>query len=161
MQIETYVTTQTQFEVGLKQLRDIRDKGNLTALEIAYNKYLSVHTDPDLGYQLIFLDVQNMSIYEDLDKPLDSLRTDEKGIESCEGTDGYEYIVVYDKREYTRAEGVIGISRTLFVCVVLSIGSIFFSSDANTLVLNPIERMLEKVKLIASNPLAAASDEVD
>ncbi len=56
---------------------------------------------------------------------------------------------------------MIGISRTLFVCVVLSIGSIFFSSDANTLVLNPIERMLEKVKLIASNPLAAASDEVD
>ena len=51
--------------------------------------------------------------------------------------------------------------RTLFVCVVLSIASIFFTSDANTLVLGPIERMLEKVKLIARNPLAAASDEVE
>jgi hypothetical protein len=28
-------------------------------------------------------------------------------------------------------------------------------------VLTPIERMLEKVKLIAKNPLAAASDEVE
>ena len=36
-----------------------------------------------------------------------------------------------------------------------------FTSDANRLVLSPIERMLEKVKLIAKNPLAAASDEVD
>jgi hypothetical protein len=36
-----------------------------------------------------------------------------------------------------------------------------FTSDANNLVLAPIERMLEKVKLIAKNPLAAASDEVD
>jgi len=44
---------------------------------------------------------------------------------------------------------------------VLTIASIYFSDDANKLVLNPIERMLEKVKLIAKNPLAAASDEVD
>jgi hypothetical protein len=50
--------------------------------------------------------------------------------------------------------------RTIFVCLVLSIASYFFTNDANTLVLNPIERMLEIVKLIAKNPLAAASDEV-
>jgi len=36
-----------------------------------------------------------------------------------------------------------------------------FTSDANRLVLTPIERMLEKVKLIAKNPLAAASDELE
>ena len=36
-----------------------------------------------------------------------------------------------------------------------------FTSDANKLVLTPIERMLEKVKLIAKNPLAAASDELE
>ena len=47
------------------------------------------------------------------------------------------------------------------MCCVLTIASIFFTNDANTLVLNPIERMLEKVRLIARNPLAAASDEVD
>jgi len=58
-------------------------------------------------------------------------------------------------------EAILSISRTIFVCIVLSIASIFFTNDANVLVLSPIERMLEKVKLIAKNPLAAASDEVE
>ena len=35
-----------------------------------------------------------------------------------------------------------------------------FSNDAEELVLNPIERMLEKVRLLAKNPLAATSDEI-
>jgi hypothetical protein len=58
-------------------------------------------------------------------------------------------------------EAILSICRTIFVCIVLSIAAIMFTSDANRLVLSPIERMLEKVKLIAKNPLAAASDEVD
>lgn len=69
--------------------------------------------------------------------------------------------MIYSIKEYAIIEGIIGLSRTTFICIVLAIGSIFFSSDANNLVLNPIERMLEKVKFIAKNPLAAASDEVD
>lgn len=44
---------------------------------------------------------------------------------------------------------------------MLTIASIFFTNDANKLVLGPIERMLEKVKLIAKNPLAASSDAVE
>ena len=44
--------------------------------------------------------------------------------------------------------------------MVLSIAAYLFTNDANTLVLNPIERMLEVVRLIAKNPMAAASDEV-
>ena len=58
-------------------------------------------------------------------------------------------------------QSILSISRTIFVCVVLSVASIMFTSDANRLLLSPIERMLEKVKLIAKDPLAAASDEVD
>ena len=38
--------------------------------------------------------------------------------------------------------------------------SIYFTKDAQVLVLDPLERMIEKVKLIAKNPLAAATDEV-
>ena len=40
---------------------------------------------------------------------------------------------------------------------MLSIASFFFTNDANVLVLSPLERMLEKVKLIAKNPLAASA----
>lgn len=39
---------------------------------------------------------------------------------------------------------------------VLSSAAILFSSDVETLVLNPIENMIKKVKRIADNPLEAA-----
>jgi len=50
----------------------------------------------------------------------------------------------------------LGILRTIFVCIVLTISSIYFSKDANDLVVRPIEIMLEKVKKISNNPLEAA-----
>jgi len=40
--------------------------------------------------------------------------------------------------------------------LLLCSSAIFFSKDSNELVLNPIERMLTKVKLIGKNPLEAA-----
>lgn len=39
---------------------------------------------------------------------------------------------------------------------VLVVGAIFFSKDANDLVVTPIENMLAKVQRIADNPLEAA-----
>ena len=45
--------------------------------------------------------------------------------------------------------------------MVLGLASIYFTKDAQELVLDPLERMIEKVKLIAKNPLAAATDEVN
>jgi hypothetical protein len=47
------------------------------------------------------------------------------------------------------------------VCIVLTLGAIFFTRDANRLVLIPIERMFERVKRIAKNPLAVHDDETD
>jgi hypothetical protein len=42
--------------------------------------------------------------------------------------------------------------RTIFVCMVLTFGSLMFSKDANDLALRPIERMIDKVNKIARNP---------
>jgi hypothetical protein len=94
------------------------------------------------------------------------LRTGEQGafqVASKHRHDGRKvlFIVIYSRKLYAQLEGVISLCRTLFVCVVLGIGSIYFSQDANNLVLSPIERMLEKVKFIAKNPLAAATDEIE
>ena len=47
------------------------------------------------------------------------------------------------------------------MCVVLAISSIYFTKDAQDMVLDPLERMIEKVKIIASNPMSAATDEVN
>lgn len=51
--------------------------------------------------------------------------------------------------------------RTTFVILVLVLGAVFFSKDANDLVVTPIESMLAKVKRIAKNPLEAAHIEED
>jgi hypothetical protein len=47
------------------------------------------------------------------------------------------------------------------LCVVLAISSVYFTKDAQEMVLDPLERMIEKVKIIASNPMSAATDEVN
>jgi len=52
-------------------------------------------------------------------------------------------------------------TRTTFICIVLSIAAATFTNDARVMVLDPLERMIEKIKLIAKNPLAAASDEIN
>jgi hypothetical protein len=70
-------------------------------------------------------------------------------------------VAVYSTQVYAKYEAVISLVRTTFICILLALAALYFTSDANTLVLNPIDRMLEKVKLIASNPLAAATDEVN
>ena len=64
-------------------------------------------------------------------------------------------------KSYTTVESIINICRTSFVILILSLSSIFFTQDAQNLVLDPLERMIEKVKMIAKNPLIAASDEVN
>lgn len=73
----------------------------------------------------------------------------------------FEFIVIYSTKKIVIAESIINLGRTVFVSVVLAIAAIYFQQDANHLVLNPIERMLEKVRLIAKNPLVAASDDVE
>ena len=88
------------------------------------------------------------------------LRTDEIDTSIIEAENGFEFISVWSKLDEAYLQSGLSISRTIFVCLVLSIASFFFTNDANVLVLSPLERMLEKVKLIAKNPLAAGSDEV-
>lgn len=52
-------------------------------------------------------------------------------------------------------KAILEICKTIFVCLVLSLGALLFSKDANDLALRPIERMIEKVKMIAKNPITA------
>lgn len=116
-----------------------------------------------IKYPTVYLEVGGVVQYESKSTDYNDLRATEKSAyQYTSKTDkDVDFLVVLSLRYNSRAEGIIGICRTLFVCIVLGIGSIFFTSDANKLVLNPIERMLEKVRFIAKNPLAAATDEVD
>jgi hypothetical protein len=47
----------------------------------------------------------------------------------------------------------------VFVCIVLTLGAIYFNKDANKLVVTPIERMIDRVKRIAKNPLGYLTEQ--
>ena len=74
---------------------------------------------------------------------------------------GIEFVIAYSIRSMARTEAIINIARTFFVTCVFAIAAVFFNSITNKWVMLPIERMLEKVRLIAKNPLAVAQDDAD
>lgn len=74
---------------------------------------------------------------------------------------GIKFKAVYSIKNQINLESTINILRTLFICIVLSIASFYFTKDAQELVLDPLERMIEKVKIISQNPMSAATDEVN
>merc|ERR1712070_629349 len=62
---------------------------------------------------------------------------------------------VFDRRAGSQFEAMLNLTQTLFVCLLLGVGSMTFASDANKLVLAPIERMISKLDRIRNNPLEA------
>ena len=66
---------------------------------------------------------------------------------------------VYSIQKIETTTAAISLSRMVFITLIMGISILFVQNTSTTLVLNPIERMLEKVKLIARNPLAAAKEE--
>ena len=166
--IETYVQEGFIHAHGLAMVREIYDSKNgetayIPALKKLEQKsksavYPTISIEVWEGNKVVY-DYSSDTNYKDLrDTEYQELFT-----QSERKVNGYytKFFLRYSIRKVTRIEGLIGLCRTIFICFVLAIGSIFFASDANKLVLNPIERMLEKVKFIAKNPLAAASEEVD
>ena len=59
----------------------------------------------------------------------------------------------FDVRYSSQLQAVLNLLRTVFVCIVLGMGAMMFSKDANNLVLKPIERMVKKVREVSENPL--------
>lgn len=70
----------------------------------------------------------------------------------------YNSEIFYDKSYIAKGEAIINICRTLFVCTLLGCASYFFNRDATNLVLNPIDRMMEKIRIIQKNPMALCDD---
>lgn len=59
----------------------------------------------------------------------------------------------FDVSKEYKLQAILNIAKTVFVCIVLLLGALLFSKDANELVLRPIERMVLKVQAMAANPL--------
>jgi len=68
---------------------------------------------------------------------------------------GFVFMFVFDRREGSRMEAALNFGQTIFICLLLGIGAMTFSKDANSLVLAPIERMISKLEAIRANPISA------
>ena len=68
-------------------------------------------------------------------------------------------VAVFDSRSNSRLIAGLSLGRTLFVCVILTLGSVLFRKDASDVIIGPLLIMIEKIRRIADNPLEAASRE--
>lgn len=130
-------------------------EGDPLEQQIARDTYLDEYKG--INTPLIFLRTDSPALdYENSPSP-NSLRIVEKEFVTIADNDNY--IAVFDLRATSKLNAGLGIARTVFICIVLAGGAIFFSKDANDLVIGPIEAMMQKVRKIAENPLGAAQEE--
>lgn len=67
----------------------------------------------------------------------------------------WHFAFYFDLRPYARWEAGLNLLITLFICFVLCVASLYFSNDANSLVLRPVENMIKRVESISKDPLVA------
>ena len=81
-----------------------------------------------------------------------------KEVQSVFSDDGYVQIV-YSLLKETKLTAVLNIGQTIFVCIMLTGAVLLFEYDARTLVLEPLEVMIEIVDTVARDPINAKNVE--
>ena len=143
-----YFTKQTSWEFGLSELRAFL---NEPGFEVAKNTYIDYHEDTIRP--IVYLQYQNETgKYEwESSTPFSQLRYNEIYYSASE-----DFISIFDLRYDAKLTSGLNIFRTVFICIALALGSIYFSKDSEELIIKPIEKMIEKIKIIARNPIAAS-----
>jgi len=80
---------------------------------------------------------------------LQTLRKSEYVSIKIDSGDGRLFVASYSTKGNMQVESIINLCRTLFICIVLSLASIYFTRDSQHFVLDPLERMIEKIKLLS------------
>lgn len=139
----TDVDSNTGFLFGLELIALY--SGNFVDQQTARNTYVREYEGIDTPLILLRTDLSQLD-YESSTDPND-LRIVEKEFVTI--TDNDNFVGVFDLRKVSQLNAGLGIARTVFICIVLAGGAIFFSKDANDLVIGPIEAMMQKVNKIA------------
>lgn len=71
------------------------------------------------------------------------------------GSDNVTFFFVFDKREMTQVGALFNMFLTLFVCLVLGAAGLAFTRISNSMVLEPLERILNMMHAIRQNPMEA------
>jgi class 3 adenylate cyclase len=149
-EIEFYVTVQTSYDYGAKVLAEFRGEAGF---ETVYQEYKDYHDDGEIR-PLFYLSYEQLgrAFTWDDDQPK-NYRNEEKAVADQDKVVGF-----FDLRAETRLSAGLNICKTVFVLIVLTLGALFFTSDATNLVITPIEKMIKKVQRIAENPMRAKTD---
>lgn len=142
-----YASSQTSWEYGVDELKKFL---NNDGFEIVKNQYVDYHKN-DLR-PLVYLSWTNGTGNFDWNGDIgyNDLRYNEIFYYSYN-----DIISIFDLRYDSKLISLLNIFKTLFICIVLTLGALFFTKDAEELVIKPIETMLAKVRRIAKNPLSA------
>jgi len=100
---------------------------------------------------VLMVDFTDSSVTYYISANYSDYRKEEMLRETCTFSRG-DVIIEQDNIVSTRYESVLNIIRTIFVSLLLLGGSLLFGRDIYNLVINPIERMIEKVTEVVERP---------
>jgi len=145
-------------EFGMRMVfnqRASKDQSSLKAWNFAESYFLNTTRCIDILYKG-FDDGQReykISTPEERLK-LESLRHIEMSVITITGeNDNHTMTAVFDISRRVDEEALLGIYMTIFVILLLAIGTMTFARDVNNLVIIPIEQMVQLVREISANPL--------
>lgn len=69
--------------------------------------------------------------------------------------------VILNQNQYNRKVAAFSMGKTLFICLILLILMQLFSQTVDTLLVEPIEGMMEKLMLMAKDPESAAKEDLN
>jgi class 3 adenylate cyclase len=135
----------TEYVHNFAVLKALDNATYFTGFEIAYNEMQAKTSVVSvmLNGSLYFYD-EGLAV-----RLRDILETIEIDVNS----DNYETAVVFNLRDESREQSLFSIFTTIFVMILLMGGTYMFSRDVETLVITPIERMVDLVRKISANPL--------
>jgi class 3 adenylate cyclase len=143
---------------GLKTIDHYIKKNDLVKAKRIYEDYIDHYKNDDSP--LIYIEIDGVNWEWEETDPAD-LRDVEINIVTLSTDTDYDYYSysVFDISASSRLQAGINMLKTLFICIVLTTGSVMFSKDTNTIVLEPLENMIRTVKNISKNPLQAIQEE--
>ncbi|OMJ76643.1 hypothetical protein SteCoe_23946 [Stentor coeruleus] len=154
--LDFYKTQAYSWDYGLEAVDDYYDTFPYEdTVRVYYRDYFKDSSRPLVYTAYIYPEFPNGIEWSSDSVDINSLREIEKYYAHTNNS-----IAVYDIRIDSRLEAQLNACKTIFVCIVLVAAAIFFTNDANKFAIIPIEKMINKVKAIASNPLKIAEEKV-
>jgi class 3 adenylate cyclase len=87
-----------------------------------------------------------------------SYHSDPEDLNSPSSKERPKSSAVLDQKSFAVTSAYYNIILTVFIVILLGVGAALFSRDANKLMIGPIERMVQIVRMLAEDPLARLDD---